>query len=243
MNIFDNQYLKWWAIVPGWILGDVIGAAAAFFLVQEITKGRTAQNDIDFEIALLKVCTYVILADGVVEQRERITVKNHFKKSFGERKSERIFREAKTSRLKDYSLRELAIVIGNRASSSSHYSIFQFLYKIAASDGEIHSKEDSLIMEFSGYLGFNDSTLKAIRAQFIRTNERSSRFDHITMNHLSVLGLDDKAQIADVKSAYRKLAKEFHPDMIIDMSPAFKELAKEKYLDIQNSYEYLMKHL
>jgi len=31
--------------------------------------------------------------------------------------------------------------------------------------------------------------------------------------------------------------------MIIDMSPAFKELAKEKYLDIQNSYEYLMKHL
>ena len=75
MRFFDNQYLKWWAILPGWILGDVVGAAAAYLLVQEITN-KTSITNLDFEIALLRVCTYVILADGVVEKSERYAVRD-----------------------------------------------------------------------------------------------------------------------------------------------------------------------
>lgn len=242
MRFFDNQYLKWWAILPGWILGDVVGAAAAYLLVQEITN-KTSITNLDFEIALLRVCTYVILADGVVEKSERYAVRDFFKKTFGSAKAEKIFKEVKTSRLKDFSLRELAIVIGNRKNSTTHYSIFQFLYKLSASDGVIDSREDSVIREFATHLGFNEGTLGAIRSSFISSRSRTKKFDHVTMGHLAILGLDEKATIQDVKSAYRKLSKEFHPDMLGDMSQAFKDLAKEKYLDIQNSYEYLMKNL
>ena len=241
MEILNNQYLKWWAIVPGWFLGDFIGAAAAFLLVQELTNGKG--NDLDFEVSLLRICTMIIKADGVIEERETRTTKAYFVSSFGTNKATKIFKEAKVSRLKNYSLRELAIVISNRKSKNSYYSIFQFLYKLAASDGEIHTSEDTIIQNLAAELGFNKSTLNTIRAQFIRSNTRSNKFDHITMGHLSILGLDDKATIADVKSAYRKLSKEFHPDMILDMSDVFKDLAKEKYLDIQNSYNYLMKYL
>ena len=34
--LIDYKYYKWVAIIPGWILGDFIGAIAAFFLVREI---------------------------------------------------------------------------------------------------------------------------------------------------------------------------------------------------------------
>lgn len=242
MELLHNRYLKWWAIIPGWLLGDVIGAAAAFFLVQELTN-KVTDESIDFEIALLRVCSYVILADGVVEQSEKYTVREYFKKTFGTLKADRIFKEVKTSRLKDYSLRELAVVIGNRKNNTTHYSIFQFLYKLSASDGNIDSTEDTVIREFAAHLGFDQKALGAIRSSFIKSKARTKRFDHVTMNHLAILGLDEKATLQDVKSAYRKLSKEFHPDMLGDMSQAFKDLAKEKYLDIQNSYEYLTKHL
>lgn len=242
MRILANQYLKWWAIFPGWLLGDVIGAAAAFFLIQELTNNDN-KDSLDFEIALLRVATYVILADGIVEQSERYAVREHFKKTFGSLKANQIFKEVKTSRLRDFSLRELAVVIGNRKNKVTHYSIFQFLFKLSASDGNIDPKEDSVIREFSSYLGFDSNTLSAIRSSFINTKTRTKRFDHVTMNHLAILGLDENATMQDVKAAYRKLSKEFHPDMLGDMSQAFKDLAKEKYLDIQNSYEYLTKHL
>lgn len=240
--MFANKHLKWWATIPGWIAGDVVGATAAYLLTQELTSEIQDAN-IDFEVALLRVCTLVILADGSVEAREKSVTRNHFIQMFGQKKAEAIFKEAKTSRLKNYSLRELAIVMGNRKSKVSQYAIFQFLYKLASVDGEIHPKEDALIRDFAFHLSFSESTLKSIRTSYLSGRNRSTRFDHVTMKHLSELGLDEKATIADVKSAYRRLSKEFHPDMIIDMTPAFKEMAKEKFLNIQHSYEYLIKNL
>ena len=44
------------------------------------------------------------------------------------------------------------------------------------------------------------------------------------------------------KSAYRTLAKEYHPDKLAGMSDGIKNLAKEKFQLIQESYEYLNKN-
>ena len=47
VGIFDYKYYKWAAIIPGFILGDIIGAIAAYFLVQEVMIKK--EQDIDFE--------------------------------------------------------------------------------------------------------------------------------------------------------------------------------------------------
>lgn len=52
------------------------------------------------------------------------------------------------------------------------------------------------------------------------------------VNHLDVLNVDEYATIADIKSAYRQLAKKYHPDYYKDGS--------EKFREIQFSYEYLL---
>ena len=56
---------------------------------------------------------------------------------------------------------------------------------------------------------------------------------------LKILGLKEGASKDDIKSAYRKLAKEFHPDKLAGMSEGIIKLAKEKFQEIQSSYEYL----
>ena len=54
-----------------------------------------------------------------------------------------------------------------------------------------------------------------------------------------ILGVSRDADANTLKSAYRKLAKEFHPDKLAGMSEGIIKLAKEKFQEIQSSYEYL----
>lgn len=53
-------------------------------------------------------------------------------------------------------------------------------------------------------------------------------------NFYEILGIDEDADIAEIKMAYRKLAKKYHPD-VNKRDPK----AKEKFLRIKEAYETL----
>lgn len=52
-----------------------------------------------------------------------------------------------------------------------------------------------------------------------------------------VLGVQRNASKDEIKAAYRKLAKQYHPDMHVD-NP-LKELAQEKFIEVQEAYDQL----
>eukprot|EP00501_MAST-03F_sp_TOSAG23-6_P001372 GSMAST32.ASY1.ANO1.1426.1 assembled CDS len=54
-------------------------------------------------------------------------------------------------------------------------------------------------------------------------------------NHYEALGVSFSATEADIKQAYRKLAKKFHPDK----NPSSTEWAQEKFIRVANAYEIL----
>ncbi len=54
-------------------------------------------------------------------------------------------------------------------------------------------------------------------------------------DYYSILGVDKKADIKDIKKAYRKLAIKYHPDK----NPSNIEKAKEQFLRVQEAYEVL----
>jgi molecular chaperone DnaJ len=54
------------------------------------------------------------------------------------------------------------------------------------------------------------------------------------MSHYQALGVDRKARLADIKKAYRKLARRFHPDL----NPGDKR-AEERFKQISEAYEVL----
>ena len=53
--------------------------------------------------------------------------------------------------------------------------------------------------------------------------------------YLSILRLESDATVSDIKSAYRKLSKQYHPDI----NPSIQ--ASEKFIQINEAYEYLTK--
>ena len=64
--------------------------------------------------------------------------------------------------------------------------------------------------------------------------------DELRRKHLRQLGLDDDADEADVKEAYRRLAHEHHPDRAKSASQRKKREAKLKKLN--DAYQWLTEH-
>ena len=76
MLILDYKYYKWIALLPGWLLGDWIGAISAFLLVREIMSAK--ENEISYELALLKLASLLIKSDGKVDKYEVSLVQKYF---------------------------------------------------------------------------------------------------------------------------------------------------------------------
>ncbi len=58
-------------------------------------------------------------------------------------------------------------------------------------------------------------------------------------DYYGILGVDKNASADDIKSAYRSLAKKYHPDVYATKSDAEKKDAEEKFKEISHAYEVL----
>ena len=58
-------------------------------------------------------------------------------------------------------------------------------------------------------------------------------------DYYEILGVDKKAGADELKSAYRKLAKKYHPDMYAGASEAEKKDAEAKFKEINHAYDVL----
>ena len=65
----------------------------------------------------------------------------------------------------------------------------------------------------------------------------------LTKKYCEVLGVSEDASLSEIKKAYRKLVKEYHPDKMASESvpPEYIEFANKKIREINEAYEYLEK--
>ena len=57
--------------------------------------------------------------------------------------------------------------------------------------------------------------------------------------YYSLLGISSAATDAEIKSAYRKLAKQFHPDANPQVTDAGRRVTEEKFKEVQEAYDVL----
>lgn len=239
------------ALIAGWFLGDVLGVIAAFFLIRELVisetnsssskSGSTNPEKSEFyRISLLKLSSLLIKVDGNVDEKEVKFVRDYFKKTFGEKESNIAFKQLNSNLISD-DINVLAMTIKKNSETSSYYAVLMYLYSIAAADGFIDKSEDDFILKVAKVLNV-EHLVESVRNQFIKTKSKSNRYSFKVIDALKLLGLKEGATKEDIKKAYRKLVKEFHPDKLAGMDKGFIKMATEKFLKVQNSYEYLIKN-
>lgn len=126
---------------------------------------------------------------------------------------------------------------------------------IAMQDGAISRQEELLLNRIINGIGLNPYIYQSIKAHYMGTSgyggsyqRAGGGFGQTGMNQASqikkysdVLGVSEDADMATIKKAYRKLAKENHPDTLAQagMPDDYIEFANKRIIEINEAYDYL----
>jgi DnaJ like chaperone protein len=58
-----------------------------------------------------------------------------------------------------------------------------------------------------------------------------------TKSSYQILGIKSSASNDDVKNAFRKMAKKYHPDKVLHLGKELQELAEEKFVAVNKAYK------
>ena len=241
-----GNFVKWLGAGLGFTLGGPIGSILGFavgsfidgFSKEDIELARTygssganAQSG-DFEVSLLLLSSVVIKADGNVNERELLFVREHFKRMYGEERANNAFKLFKVFiKNNEISTPQICTQIRQNLTHASRLQLIHFLFGIANADGAVHEVEVNIIKTIAGYLYVNPHDFESIKAMFYNSSDSAYR----------ILEIEKTATNDEVKLAYRKMAKKYHPDKLQHLGTEHIKGAEEKFKQVSIAYEQIQK--
>ena len=192
---------------------------------------RTQTKSGDFEVSLLILASVVIKADGVQDQRELDFVRQQFLNMYGKERANTAFRLFKGITKQSISTRQVCLQIKQMMDHASRLQLLHFLFGIAKADGIVTEKEIKQIYTISGYLGISNKDYESIKAMFYNSLN----------NAYKILEIEKNVSDEEVKRAYRKMAKKYHPDRLSHLGEEHRDGAEEKFRQVQEAYEQIQK--
>lgn len=254
------SYSKWIGGALGWSFGGPIGAIIGLAIgsvVDSMIDGddmkilgerqssrresayrtqprqRPQTESGDFEVSLLVLASVIIKADGVQDQRELDYVREQFVSMYGKDRANHAFKLFKGISQQNISVRPVCLQIRQMMDHASRLQLIHFLFGIAKADGMVTEDEVRQIYTISGYLGISAKDYESIKAMFYNSKD----------NAYKILEIDSNASVDEIKRAYRKMAKKYHPDRVIHLGKEHQKGAEQKFRQVQEAYEQLQKEL
>jgi DnaJ like chaperone protein len=234
--------IKWVAAVigysflrfPGAILGFMVGGFFEFLSKNSI-QIRTSSYAIKpetFQLNLLALSALIIKADGKIEQKELDFVRSFFIGQYGKERADSIFRTFNTQIKKETQhLDQLTRIFVLQTAYETRLQILHFLFGIANADGNISDIELQKLSQVATGMRLRLPDFESIKAMFVKNTD----------NAYKILEVDSNASLDEIKKAYRKMAKKYHPDKLRGQDPAMIKGAEEKFREVQKAYETLMR--
>ena len=236
-----------WGGITGGLLGFVvlgpIGALVGSVIGSNLSSRskRKRPNNFDKQVAffaaLFACLAKIAKADGRVDESEIKKIEEIISIKLNLNKEHRkfainIFQKAKDDNV---SFESYASNIYQILSSSQNSLLvfYEILFELALADGILHPKEDELLKKIPRIFRFDKNVYKSLYEKYVDRNR----------NYYEVLGLSENSSFSEIKKAYLKKRKEFHPDTLIGkgLPEEFIGKAKEKFIEIQEAYEALEK--
>jgi DnaJ like chaperone protein len=207
-----------------------------FYTEQAPHLERREQTQAAHFISLFSILGKLSKIDGVVARSEIAVVENfinNLQMTEGEKQfAKQIFNEAKIS---EYTLEDFAIQLyqTTRHQPTVLLSFFNLLFQIVAADGTLHPNEAAALQTLKNIFKISDQQFENIRAVYFNDMDK----------YYKILGCTPESSDQEIKSNYKKLVKEFHPDTIIakGLPEEFIDFATKRFREIQEAYERVKK--
>lgn len=165
-------------------------------------------NDVGFTAAVVGLGAKMAMADGLVTDQEIMVFSRVFRAPPEEADNvRRVFNLARQT-VKGYE--SYARRIGRRYSHRPCLleGVLDGLFQIAGADGVVTPPEMEYLRTVSEAFGFSEATFRRIRASHLGP-DRDDPYH--------VLGVPHDADFADIRTAYRRLMADHHPDRVVQM--------------------------
>ncbi len=132
--------------------------------------------------------------------------------------------------------------------------VIYFLAGLSMINGSLNTNEYRLLQHLVILLKLKQKDFESIIAMYHRTNSkkkkssrkrtriRSSISNSKSLVCYQILGVSKTSSVEEIKKSYRKLVMKHHPDKFESEGRDQLRLAQERFLKIQEAYEYLVKH-
>ncbi len=233
--------MAWWGagiggtigMVIGGPIGAIIGAGIGSSMTQDQgqTQGRIGsgrQREVEFLVATFSMLGKIAKADGLVSADEIAFVNAFIDKELElDGKSKRIaieiFNRAKDDHSSIYQYAQQCSEIFQH-DDAMRETLYRVLFMTALADGQLHPAEKEILEQLPLYLQIRDGAYERLEAELLGRGYRSHSSGQGTNSsagysenldqYYKILGLDKNASDAEIKSAYRKKAQEYHPDKL-----------------------------
>lgn len=117
-----------------------------------------------------------------------------------------------------------------------------FLIQLAFVDGDVSKSEEELLQTIAEALEFDPNAYHAIFDRFEEMLQNMQPKENI-QDAYDLLGVSEHSDMDTIKKAYRKLIKQYHPDIIKAQgkSEAYMQEATAKTQEINQAYEMIKK--
>ena len=213
------------------LVGDSIGDFLA-----KLARSRNSppEKSLGFTIGMIALGAKMAKADGVVTLDEVSAFKRVFHVPQAELAAvARVFNLAKQD-VAGYETYARHIAKLFHAKAAILENVLDGLFHIAKADGLIHPAELTYLEKVSVHFGFNAADFGRIRSRHVVAGAHDPYV---------ILGVDRSMHMADIKTCYRKLVRENHPDKLIaaGVPEEMIQLATEKLALMNSAYEQIVK--
>ena len=225
-------------------VGELIGGAADF--VGDLVFGKDKRMDIF--IPVVAMLGKAAKCDGRVSKQE-ITYMNSLFEDWELDSTQRkryidVFNNAKNDKSFDifYCARKINSCLENTEEGLNlRITIYAGLCEMMLADGEISAEEDKILRLIPQDLGLPNE----IYSRFFENNSSNdSHMQQVSLDECyKILGCSSSASNDEIKRAYKKQIRSYHPDMIAskELAPEFMEFAKQQTQRITEAYDTIRK--
>lgn len=238
-----GNFAKWIGGGLGWAFGGPVGALIGFALGSMFegsdsgsttTTRRVRQTtEGDFKMSLLVLMACIMKADGRVDKAELAVVKKFLVSNFGEQSALEALQILKKLLDQPINETEVASQIGLHMNYSSKLELLHLLFNIAYADGDVVASELRTIQRIATIFRIDRLDFESVKAPYMKQVDRDWAY--------KALEIEPTVADDEVKKAYRRMAKKYHPDKVEDLGEDVVKSATEKFRSINEAYEHLKK--
>jgi DnaJ like chaperone protein len=217
-------------------LGAILGAVMAGSLSEAepaLGAGKLRSQRSVFYANLIILTTLVAKADGKVSRGEARALASFLSEElgFGDKDLEITRRLMKETIRLSPSPEKVARQFAGMATYEERLALLRLVWMIAAADEGIEPPEERIIAAIGQAMGVGAVDQRAVRIEFVAQAD----------GHYIILGVRSDASDEEVKAAFRKMAKQYHPDRVAHLGEEYARLAGEKFAQVAAAYDAVRK--